>query len=237
MIGQVLQALCCRGMNAVAHMALLFDHLDPEDAALAHKHGLHDASVPHVFEVLNDTSRPSFRTLSSSPWSDTSRIRMHDVVRSPAPDETVDVYVRNVFLACVRICEGDFEYRWGPHCNLACPCLCCDCTHLCVPRGTLGLSPLLGREGNCVSVLLLALALGVDPTVDTSYEIVKTLGLNETRPRCSGCRHSAILATYGPPEVFRALQHTGVLAVAVQRVRRTPLRRTSLARDPTEGLW
>lgn len=255
MAGQILQALCCRGTNAVAHMALMFEHLDPEDAALAREHGLVDGgSEPYVFELLDDGSEPSFRPLAAPPWSETRRICAHYVVRSPVANETVEVYVRNVFLACVRLCvEGAFEYRWGPHCNLACPCCCCDCTRLFTPRGAVAVG---GREGNCVSVLLLALALGADPTVRTPAEVVQTLRLDGTRPRCACCRAEAVLAAYGPPEVVLALQRAGVLereereyrrvdaaGGGVRHVRhvrtagRTPSSRRGLARDPTEGLW
>lgn len=209
MAGQLLQALCCRGTNAVAHTALMFERLDPEDAALARQHGLVDPAEPCVFEVLDEGSQPSFRPLVAPPWSETRRISAHYVVRSPAASETAEVYVRNVFLACVRLCEeGAFEYRWGPHCNLACPCCCCDCTHLFTPRGSVAVG---GREGNCVSVLLLALALGVDPTVRTPAEVVQTLHLDGARPRCACCRAEAVLAAYGPPEATLALQRAGVL--------------------------
>jgi hypothetical protein len=252
MAGQILQALCCRGTNAVAHMALMFEGLDSEDAVLAHKHGLVDATAPYVFEVLDDGSEPSFRPLVAPPWSETRRICAHYVVRSPAANETVEVYVRNVFLACVRLCvEGAFEYRWGPHCNLACPCCCCDCTRLFARRGVV--AAVGGREGNCISVLLLALALGADPTVRTPAEVVQTLRLDNARPRCACCRAEAVLAAYGPPEALLALQRAGVLEREEREYRRvegagggvrhvetsdrTPASRRGRGRDPTEGLW
>ena len=252
MAGQIMQAFCCRGTNAVAHMGLMFERLAPEDAALARAYGLVEIAVPHVFELFNDGSKPSFRSLVAPPWSETRSISAHYVVCSPVANETVEVYVRNVFLACVRICkEGSFEYRWGPHCNLACPCCCCDCTRLFTTHGTVG-----GREGNCISVLLLALALGVDPMVRMPYEVVQTLRLDGTRPRCACCRTEAVLAAYGPPEALLALQRAGVLAheeheyrhvegmgAGVRHARhvhssdRVLASRAELARDLTEGIW
>lgn len=218
MTSQIVQALFCRGTNAVAHMGLMFENLDPEDAALARKYGLVNAAAPYVFEVLNDGSQPSFRSLVVPPWSDTNRIYAHYLVRSPTAGESVEVYVRNVFLACVRLCaKSAFAYRWGPHCNLACPCCCCDLTRLFVVGGAVVKD---GREGNCVSLLLLAFALGVDPTVRTPAEIIKTLRLDSARPRCACCRAEALLAAYGPPEAVFALQHVGILECKEREYRR-----------------
>ena len=59
MAGQIMQALFCRGTNAVAHMGLMFERLAPEDAALARAYGFVDIAVPLVFELFNDGSKPS----------------------------------------------------------------------------------------------------------------------------------------------------------------------------------
>lgn len=201
MMAQICQAAGCRGTNSIAHLAILFENIGPNEARQAAPYGFGDINKPHVFEVLVDRP-PSFHTLETRPWSTTRRILAFDLVV-----EGRDAFVADLLIACIEACAAPYTYRCNTHLNAACPCFCFDVGQLCCNAAV--------TSTNCVGIILLLLARARSPGTNTDADVTLELGLSHGGVLVGLARlfgASIPLSVYTPTEAIDALQRAGILA-------------------------
>ena len=205
MIAQLVQMLARPGRRPIAHLGIRFDGLADATTRAASRHGYTRAGVPHVFEIHMDRG-PHFRPADGPPWSTAKDLHAFEIVRPPngyralSPDVRV-AYVRSLFASCVGLCESGYGFDWTSYVEAACvPCCALRCA-----------SARVCDSGNCVSLILLALARAqgsvvCDDSPDSDERLARALGLEHP----SACRARSL--AYTPQDAIRALQAAGVLS-------------------------